>query len=259
MSAWNTLKCPVCKQFMDASIHLCSKGHSVCTMCFQQFGDCRICGEKFTEARNWILEKLATVIHYPCKYKEKGCDVNLTVDKLKEHENECSYSDEGYYNCWYSTCGFSGRLNKMEDHCNSRHSICLDNLVFRYSYKPTLREPLTTTTKMYDHLFVIRMKQDYERMCFAVQYVGNEEDAREYLYKVIFFKADSCERITITRYCQKITTPPEEVFLKGNCISLTTEMASALTGEDFNNEDTEPTEEYGVCLKIKLSYNKELF
>jgi hypothetical protein len=80
---WELLKeleCPVCLEYMESPIKMCETGHNICVSCGSQVPKCPSCKGKFTEARNFTLERIAAAAIYPCKNQEAGCEQTFTVN-----------------------------------------------------------------------------------------------------------------------------------------------------------------------------------
>ncbi|XP_060530513.1 uncharacterized protein LOC132704510 [Cylas formicarius] len=111
------LECPVCNEYMVPPIFICPTGHSVCSDCKVKVGKCPSCRCDYAEGRNFTLEKLTTLVKYPCRNRDIGCGFISTSDKIKLHQNCCELSESP---CLLR-CGWKGLGPGMYNHFLEKH------------------------------------------------------------------------------------------------------------------------------------------
>ena len=62
----DNLKCPVCEEFAIPPIKLCKTGHIICLICREKEDKCSVCGEGFTNTRNFALENIVSALQVKC-------------------------------------------------------------------------------------------------------------------------------------------------------------------------------------------------
>lgn len=113
------LQCWYCHHTVSfGPVLLSSKGKNVC-------GRCRAPkkpeGEVFL--RNLYYEKLASVHHFPCKNKGRGCTVVLGTEELRLHEGVCTFNTHGCpTQALDNKCLWSGQLGHIAGHYREKHS-----------------------------------------------------------------------------------------------------------------------------------------
>jgi len=84
------LACPVCLELACPPLRLCKVGHFICGACSGKVQTCPICRESYTDARNFGLEGLTSMIQVKCR--NRLCKRKIELDKLNCHmELECEY------------------------------------------------------------------------------------------------------------------------------------------------------------------------
>ncbi|KAF7993599.1 hypothetical protein HCN44_010194 [Aphidius gifuensis] len=53
------LECPVCFERLAGTIYMCTTGHNICKLCFEQMRECGTCKKPFSSARNYLAEDLS--------------------------------------------------------------------------------------------------------------------------------------------------------------------------------------------------------
>ncbi|XP_058127101.1 uncharacterized protein LOC131290526 [Anopheles ziemanni] len=117
------VKCPGCAEPMDGAITMCCTGHSICAACRRKFGVCPLCGDRFSELRNYTLEAIVSKVQFPCKNAARGCTVRLPLQLLRWHRERCSYKPiECFMGKVWDACGWQGCERDWMEHCLAAHA-----------------------------------------------------------------------------------------------------------------------------------------
>lgn len=212
------LECPVCYERFKPPIETCENGHGICKNCRKLLGNCGICREKFTHAKNTLLNQIIELLEiedesgsgwwftfkkiiyniicffFPhrrikkCRYNIQGCTESFPGSRIKDHEKICYYRNEKCIVCLQETC-----LIEMNDHFKN----CKD-LKVKSEIKLLTCQKIYSSIKSIekDHYvamyvaniecyFLVRFINDAKKMFFCVQYLGrDQEDAKKYKYDV---------------------------------------------------------------------------
>ena len=87
------LSCTSCSSLISPPIAQCRKGHLYCRDC-RTNNSCRICKQTFIEAPNLALEKMLSLIAFPCKYGWAACTKDLS-GALKILDNTSIFRAQG--------------------------------------------------------------------------------------------------------------------------------------------------------------------
>lgn len=122
------LRCPGCARPMNAPIHLCKSGHSVCELCTKTLTGCPLCNDELTEIRSVTLEALAAKAYFSCKYAQHGCAVRLPNNLMQWHKERCVYQvGDCFMGKVWDGCSWSGCEIDWMKHCTDFHSDKLFN------------------------------------------------------------------------------------------------------------------------------------
>jgi hypothetical protein len=116
-SILSMLECPVCLDHMGPPIHQCRRGHLVCNNCRGQLIQCPTCRSRFTDLRNLALERIADLLHFPCKNDE--CGQSFKLRSKDEHELNCPWR---VYKCMAHDCQWQGLHQSLLTHVQEQHS-----------------------------------------------------------------------------------------------------------------------------------------
>lgn len=223
------LECPVCTNYMMPPIRQCKSGHSICEVCRKRLPKCPLCQEKFLDSRNISLEGLAAKMHYPCVNKDSGCTAVLSLSEREQHEASCMYKG---FKCGMDRCTWVGKYEEIETHWGEKKTSSKPygfNNVCHSKLKPDL--VYVNLVKAHNKLFWFKCKVVQGKIFWAVQYIGSNNEADNYHYQVEIFKPGLTRRkVTFTDYCHKLGD--EEIFVEGNCLSMSLEALKQFIGED---------------------------
>lgn len=163
------LKCSECGSYLScAPIMMKSDGNSVC-------GRCELPEEELPGARNKVYEEVASVVSFPCRYREEGCSKKLPWDNVKQHEEQCDFR---IYECPVipnGTCSWTGTHSQLLDHYKDDHP----DLVLDYPCKlsPDLtrdgEENFLMTVFGFIFLVQVKLSASAGKMWHCVRYLGN--------------------------------------------------------------------------------------
>jgi len=84
------LTCSACSCVVCPPVLQCRKGHLYCRAC-RTGNCCKICKQTFVDAPNLALEKIMTLIAFPCRYGPQGCPDSIFLPSRLQHETLCQY------------------------------------------------------------------------------------------------------------------------------------------------------------------------
>lgn len=88
-------QCPLCSEYFQPQIVKCSNDHSYCKTCLKKEKSCPECGSiKLT--RNKVMECLLDIVILPCRYTERGCQMEGMYGEMKDHQFACQYKKKYY-------------------------------------------------------------------------------------------------------------------------------------------------------------------
>ncbi|XP_018333256.1 E3 ubiquitin-protein ligase siah2-like [Agrilus planipennis] len=225
------LECPGCSNYMPPPIRQCKTGHSICEKCTNQLFKCPICQQNFTKARSINLESLAIKMQYPCTNSSYGCQERLTFIERNSHMKVCSYKK---YSCPLKGCFFTGSKSEIKSHWDSKKLKTKT-----YGIKKVGRSKLKANSyfvrlvEAYNENFWFKKMTKQEKICWALQYIGDSNKALDYYFEIEVFKPDfPKKRIIYSDYCQPIEINNDDLFSKNNCLSATFDSLDNYIGND---------------------------
>ncbi|KII71680.1 E3 ubiquitin-protein ligase sina [Thelohanellus kitauei] len=106
-------ECPVCYNVITPPIRQCINGHPVCAKCICRLSACPTCRSTYEiQGRNLMMEKLSSIIDFPCRFSKFGCSRLAKGDSIERHEIKCRYQP---YKCPYpgQVCSWEGMINEV--------------------------------------------------------------------------------------------------------------------------------------------------
>lgn len=207
----NYFECPVCSHFMKPPIFQCLSGHSICNYCRPKVVQCPSCRANFGATRNYTLEDLSNGVHYPCIYRDLGCQTVMLSANIVKHELECPLRP---YTCPLKDvilCHWEGTHSSITTHLKACHSE-------KVKFTNYLR---TTLLFSFDHVqydvycmvsfgevFRVWFRHDIgeQNGYWAVQLVGSKGKAKNFKYEIGLIDPKNEERMLIrTDLCHEIT------------------------------------------------------
>nr|CAI5817341.1 unnamed protein product [Callosobruchus analis] len=160
--------CPTCTNYILGPVFQCRKGHFFCTDCFRNV--CSLCGTKILSRSN-VLENIQSIVSFPCRYANRGCQFLGDGGDVRVHQYCCLYSQTS---CplKHIGCRWSGKESEVIHHCNNYHP---NNIFQTMSQAFHLRRFNILEEKRvfllfsaYKYLFRFNWKLDRKRDTFVV-------------------------------------------------------------------------------------------
>jgi len=210
----NELECPVCLDYMVPPIKMCQTGHSICQTCRSKLLSCPLCQKVFLEVRNISLENVIHKIHFPCVNKSLGCNAKSPIKQRDAHKGNCPFRE---YDCSVENCPWSGKLEDIINHWNSKHNMgpCNSNSITRLHVKHDLYR--VNLIQAHGRLFWYKIQLKRGKIWWAVQYLGLEDEVKNYYYEIIIPKHNS-KTYKFEDYCYSVNLGNEALF--NECISI---------------------------------------
>nr|CAH7747527.1 unnamed protein product [Callosobruchus chinensis] len=84
--------CPTCSRHIHPPIKQCMAGHIYCSICFDMLNKCWLCPAPKAEIRCCTLDKLHSLLNFPCKGYRKGCTFTGKLPVVDDHQKSCKYT-----------------------------------------------------------------------------------------------------------------------------------------------------------------------
>lgn len=171
------LECPVCLQYMTGAISLCESGHSICKNCRDglPISKCPLCSKEFVAERNLALEKISSIIKYPCR----NCRKLFEFKDIEPHEKSCEY---GCFRCplYFLQCGWQKKITLMKEHIKCIHKKYIHNWMV---YKDI---NLYVTFFNQETFVIFGFNENEHIRQYSAMYVGPVKHAKNYFIKMDF-------------------------------------------------------------------------
>jgi hypothetical protein len=126
----DALTCPVCENYFKGVVYNCSKGHSVCSLCYS--GSDKTCnwgtGPEHTFPNNYCINYIVSGLvddlglPVPCKNLKSGCGHTEVQKMIREHESECRFKK---VQCLFIGCK-KVMFKDVLDHLKVKHECVPD-------------------------------------------------------------------------------------------------------------------------------------
>lgn len=191
----NTYECPICYNLAQPSIRTWVEGHFVCSECLEKIDDrCPICRGPFGTHKNLMLDRLTSLLNYPCLYSFGGCDASGGLVDILEHEKKCLFRPCicPYHNF---NCEWKGNSAALLTHLQAQHS----ELSFTKSTKLAIvlihtnfPSPQLWMIMLYCHRFyflitICKRKEGLrDQLNVIIQLLGSEVQSRVFKFVMTF-------------------------------------------------------------------------
>lgn len=198
------LTCQICYDYFQPPILQCSKGHSVCSACYDRLSTsnahplCALCQAPIQgEIRNYTLEGVLEKVYVACRWE--NCDLTVSLADRRVHEMECKHRPQ--VPCYFAalgTCDWAGDAQSLPQHLSKVHSISeLTRLsLFRYLWNPPvvqiwryryrlLRLQDSSAVYILEHFY----SSELHKAAFLVRALGQEYRRR---YRISLRDRESC-------------------------------------------------------------------
>jgi E3 ubiquitin-protein ligase SIAH1 len=186
-------ECPVCLDYILPPILQCQNGHLVCSNCRPKLTCCPICRTPLGNIRTLAMEKVASIVMFPCKYSTSGCAVALLHTERREHEDACEFRP---YSCPIpgSHCTWQGSLEQVMPHLMKSHksipTFDREHILCSVAGINMSREvDWGIIQSCFGHHFMVVLKKrefpDGQIMFFViVQLIGSRKQAENFQYRL---------------------------------------------------------------------------
>jgi hypothetical protein len=253
------LECPICMTFATSGpIKQCKNGHHICDKCASRLDKCPSCKEKI-DTRNLQLENLRDVTPIPCQNVENGCDVELKLKDLKNHQDQCEH---GLLQCIVRYCEKRIPLKHVNSHLDIKHgeirTQCLVSGSGKFGFmiqdhhfnKNGRWHPWRV--KYNDEFFFLQMARFESGFWFVwVHYAGYAAKAKEYWCTIKVFSKNDPKSVVFNGDVIPMTVDYDTVLKMRNANGLV--LFDSLVQQLHTKSNTN-TDAYG--LKLNVSFGK---
>uniref|UniRef100_A0AC35U5V2 E3 ubiquitin-protein ligase n=1 Tax=Rhabditophanes sp. KR3021 TaxID=114890 RepID=A0AC35U5V2_9BILA len=186
----SAFECPVCMEYMLPPYLQCPSGHLLCGNCRPKVACCPTCRGPVPSVRNLGMEKIASNINFPCKYKDSGCNIIMYCNEKVPHEEICDFKPY-CCPCPGASCKWQGGVGEVMNHLMKVHrsitTLQGEDIVF-LATDINLRGAVdwVMLQSCYNwHFLLVLEKQEKEKndQFFAVvQLIGSKKDAQQFVY-----------------------------------------------------------------------------
>ena len=204
------IECPVCFNEMTIPVmNQCQMGHSVCQNCLLQLRTCPLCRTELMHAKNSRIERMIKKHRQvPCKFGEKGCKFLGSYGEIQAHEADCIHRTFPCPFLMAEKCTGSYTKHQIRYHITTFHGRKLE------AYKPNSMQvhylwnqdgnvrmwykAILTLGQIFFFFSILTETYLYTDVFF----VGKEEEAQQYKYRVALRRKGKTERylLGITKY-----------------------------------------------------------
>ncbi|KAL3285014.1 hypothetical protein HHI36_019142 [Cryptolaemus montrouzieri] len=115
------IKCNRCGTHLWQNIHFCSSGHNVCVDCRWKLERCNSCSGSWCLERNVAMERLASLLSYPCENRAAGCLYTAPMPYIVDHQARCLHKLILSRECYVKQCDYRG--HNFITHITERHLL----------------------------------------------------------------------------------------------------------------------------------------
>ena len=178
------LECPICFEYFQPPIGICSNGHSICGNCTTKITTCPLCRARILSTINLTLENVMRKIRARCEFGTFGCNVTSSVGEIRQHETVCTRRP---YKCPITDCTWNRPLSAIRFHLMPKHKIQIN---------AQIREPITalgdfgkklvwqTVRSFTGDLFLQVSRLQGDELYTCVLHIGREEITSQFSYTV---------------------------------------------------------------------------
>lgn len=218
------LECPVCLENMVPPIYLCENGHNICKNCRQKMSCCPICRHEFTNIRSLAMEKLSALQQgSPCVYRIYGCKTLCGV-RRSDHEDVCPF---GIYSCPFR-CPENFTRKYLIQHIKEVHKDmflqCNDRTTIIKLEEYDITEDYDVIIMFYEEVFVCTVRTINGIWYLLLQYIGPEQYAGNFRYKLCLGNMDDDAFIKVRQRCRSLNEDVNEIYRTCKCIILPAEV-----------------------------------
>jgi E3 ubiquitin-protein ligase SIAH1 len=226
------LECPVCMDYFQEPIIMCSNGHNVCGKCKAKLKKCPVCRSDFLETRNRTLESLTSKLTATCKYSHIVCDKKITLLNIKFPTATCHRLP---YKCPYPSCSSENPLCCMKYHLQTKHGL---GILKKSEYTKTWLKNFSRASTwqrailFYDEIFlhVCTVRDDTLYTC--VLHIGCAKKTTMFRYRVKIKRRETMESQKATCTVSNYTCGLDQVIRSGSCVYFSYQFARSCVGDE---------------------------
>ncbi|PSN29259.1 hypothetical protein C0J52_27660 [Blattella germanica] len=217
------IECPICLQYMTPPIKQCSNGHNICKDCRHKIKLCPVCRGNLADIRNLTAESMSRLITHPCVNKKFGCTGHFLLDFKEKHEKTCLFRS---IVCPNSHCQKEGTCLEIQEHFKNDH-LGFDEKAKDGKYKKTFE--LISSYDPEIGYFKYGAVREFGEVFFASMvkngcnfdyighfYLGEEEEARKFGYKITLTSQDGNETMSSYRLCRSYLSLDKNSYTGNN-------------------------------------------
>ncbi|KAG4071718.1 hypothetical protein HA402_011872 [Bradysia odoriphaga] len=127
-TAKNYSICAICYETLMSPIYQCCNGHVMCSNCVKRIDkcvECRVPMSQSAKIRNIALEKILNNLRVDCTNKNEGCEVQLTIEWLRDHLQDCPFTPFNFCSnlLGRKDCTFKVNDSTITSHLDVCHSV----------------------------------------------------------------------------------------------------------------------------------------
>ncbi|PSN29516.1 hypothetical protein C0J52_28253 [Blattella germanica] len=211
------IECPICLQYMTPPIKQCSNGHNICKDCRHKIDICPVCRENLADIRNLTAESMSRLITHPCVNKKFGCTGHFLLDFKEKHEIKCLFKQIG---CPIQFCKKEGSRLEIQEHFKNDH-LKFQKKAKDGKYKKTVSKNIIylqyDAVREFGEVFFSVMIRSREKLDYiGLFYLGEEEEARKFGYKITLTSQDGKEKMSFYSLCRSYLTLDKKLYTGNN-------------------------------------------
>ncbi|XP_044264355.1 E3 ubiquitin-protein ligase sina-like isoform X2 [Tribolium madens] len=202
------------------SIHESSNLRLCFSFCWN-INSCPICKLKMSDIRNFSLESVSSVLHYPCNNEIRGCSHYMKLEECAEHHQICDYRN---YRCMFDKyCSWQGTRDTLKKHYVDKHDnnvlIGNENVCLWKQDKPDYTVYLMMA---FDELFYVHIRLRDGIMYWVIQYIGRPEDVILYCFEIqIFTDQFNDRKLEFSEICHDdVMENVDDIIDSGFCVAV---------------------------------------
>lgn len=207
------IECPVCFEYMAPPITVCQNGHNICNPCKSNLDSCPMCRSNLSDVRSQTAETVSRTITHRCKYRELGCTGQVLVDFKEIHEESCKFRPMRCPFLMGSNCHWEGALKNVAEHIRLGHNAHSTLNVLESEQELTINNYKERTDGNTEYIgwvqavftleevFFVRVRLVNNALYITYLFVGVEEAAKKYKFKVTLKTADEDEYLSGSLVC----------------------------------------------------------
>jgi len=178
------LECPVCFEYFQSPIAICSNGHSICGKCKTKITKCPLCRAGILNTTNKTLENVMRTLRVRCEFSTFGCKWTSSIGVIRQHETFC---ERRPYKCPITDCTWNHPLSAIRFHLKSKHKIQVQ--AQRGEVITVLgdfgNKSVWHTAKSYNgEIFLQVTKLKGDELYISIFHIGREEITSKFMYTV---------------------------------------------------------------------------